>query len=173
MQAATERGYSHRFVIVSAIFVTALLTANIAAVKVVWVFGLAMPAGIVVFPISYIVGDVLTEVYGYREARRVIWLGFLCNLLLVAGVWVGKVLPPAPFWGISRLRRMILSKSARTSGIASPNSLPRRASSYISALLRSDFTGMQPAFRQTPPRRSDCSTRAVSRPACAARMAAV
>ena len=94
----TERGYSHRFVIVAAVFVTALLTANIVAVKVVWVFGLAMPAGIVVFPISYIVGDVLTEVYGYREARRVIWLGFLCNLLLVAAIWVGKVLPPAPFW---------------------------------------------------------------------------
>ncbi len=98
MSETDGKGYSHRFVIVAAIFVTALLTANIVAVKVVWVYGLAMPAGIVVFPISYIVGDVLTEVYGYREARRVIWLGFLCNLLLVAAIWVGKVLPPAPFW---------------------------------------------------------------------------
>ena len=98
MSSPPGRGYSHRFVVVAVIFVTALLTANIVAVKVVWVYGLAMPAGIVVFPISYIVGDVLTEVYGYREARRVIWLGFLCNLLLVAAIWVGKVLPPAPFW---------------------------------------------------------------------------
>ena len=98
MSSPPGRGYSHRFVVVAVIFVTALLTANIVAVKVVWVYGLAMPAGIVVFPISYIVGDVLTEVYGYREARRVIWLGFLCNLLLVAAIWAGKVLPPAPFW---------------------------------------------------------------------------
>ncbi|MDP6778209.1 MAG: queuosine precursor transporter [Candidatus Latescibacteria bacterium] len=98
MSGTDGRGYSYCFVIVAAIFITALLTANIAAVKVVWIFGLAMPAGIVVFPISYIVGDVLTEVYGYREARRVIWLGFLCNLILVGAIWVGKVLPAAPFW---------------------------------------------------------------------------
>lgn len=52
----------------------------------------------VVFPVSYIVGDVLTEVYGYRAARRVIWLGFLCNLLAVAAISVGGVLPAAPFW---------------------------------------------------------------------------
>ena len=52
----------------------------------------------VVFPISYICGDVLTEVYGYRAARRVIWLGFLCNLLAVAAIYLGGILPAAPFW---------------------------------------------------------------------------
>jgi hypothetical protein len=49
-------------------------------------------------PISYIFGDVLTEVYGYRRARRVIWLGFLCNLIAVLAIWVGQVLPAASFW---------------------------------------------------------------------------
>lgn len=86
------------FVSIVALFVTCLLTANITAVKLVQVFGLLLPAGVIIFPISYIVGDVLTEVYGYRQARRVIWLGFGCNLLAVLAIWVGQQLPAASFW---------------------------------------------------------------------------
>jgi uncharacterized integral membrane protein (TIGR00697 family) len=48
--------------------------------------------------LSYIFGDILTEVYGYRWARRVIWLGFLSNLVFVVFAWLGGILPPAPFW---------------------------------------------------------------------------
>jgi uncharacterized integral membrane protein (TIGR00697 family) len=83
---------------VAAIFVTSLITANIIAVKVVGVAGLFFPAGVVIFPVSYIIGDVLTEVYGYSVARRVIWLGFLCNLLFVVAATLGGLLPPAPFF---------------------------------------------------------------------------
>ena len=90
--------YSKWFVLVTAIFVTCLLTANIIAVKLITVAGLILPAAVIIFPISYIVGDVLTEVYGYRQARQVIWLGFLCNLIAVAAIWLGGLLPPAPFW---------------------------------------------------------------------------
>jgi len=90
--------YSSWFVFVVAIFVTCLITANITAVKLVTVFGFVLPAGIIIFPISYIFGDILTEVYGYRQARRVIWLGFFCNLIAVVAIWVGQVLPPASFW---------------------------------------------------------------------------
>jgi uncharacterized integral membrane protein (TIGR00697 family) len=57
-----------------------------------------MPAAIIIFPISYILGDVFTEVYGYRQARRVIWLGFFCNLFLVVVVYIGLLLPAASFW---------------------------------------------------------------------------
>ena len=67
--------------VIAAIFVTCLITANIIAVKLVVIFGHVLPAAIIVFPISYIIGDILTEVYGYRYARAVIWLGFLCNLI--------------------------------------------------------------------------------------------
>ncbi|MFQ5577628.1 MAG: queuosine precursor transporter [Anaerolineae bacterium] len=84
--------------IVAALFITALLTANIIAVKLIAVGGLILPAAVIIFPVSYIVGDILTEVYGYRTARRVIWLGFGCNLLLVIAVWVGGLLPAALFW---------------------------------------------------------------------------
>ena len=90
--------HSTWFVVVVAIFITCLLIANIIAVKLVSIFGLTVPAAIVIFPISYICGDVLTEVYGYRRARQVIWLGFCCNLLAVVAIWAGQVLPGATFW---------------------------------------------------------------------------
>jgi len=89
---------SYRLVIITAIFITCLITANIIAVKVISLGPVILPAAIFVFPLSYIFGDVLTEVYGYRLARRVIWLGFICNLIFVIFAWVGQVLPPAPFW---------------------------------------------------------------------------
>src|SRR3954468_13012753 len=84
--------------VVTALFVTSLLTANIIAVKLVTLGGLVVPAGVVIFPLSYIFGDVLTEVYGYRQARRVIWLGFVCNVLMVVAIWLGGLLPAASFW---------------------------------------------------------------------------
>ena len=91
-------GFSWRFVTVVALFIASLIAANITAVKLITVYGLLLPAAIVIFPVSYILGDVLTEVYGYRQARRVIWLGFLCNLIVVAAIWIGKWLPAASFW---------------------------------------------------------------------------
>jgi queuosine precursor transporter len=90
--------YSFRFVIITAIFVSCLITANIIAVKVISAGPFIFPAAIVVFPISYIFGDILTEVYGYRIARKIIWLGFACNLFFVFFTWVGQILPPASFW---------------------------------------------------------------------------
>ena len=89
---------SQRLVIIAAIFTTCLITANIIAVKVISFGAVILPAAIVVFPLSYILGDILTEVYGYRWARKVIWLGFTCNLIFVIFIWVGQVLPPASFW---------------------------------------------------------------------------
>ncbi len=94
----TGRTHSPWLTVLTAVFVTTLVTANIMAVKPVMVFGLLLPAAIIIFPVSYIIGDVLTEVYGYRQARRVIWLGFLCNLLAVGAIWLGGLLPAAGFW---------------------------------------------------------------------------
>jgi uncharacterized integral membrane protein (TIGR00697 family) len=89
---------SPRFVVIAAVFVTCLITANVIAVKVVSLGPLIVPAAIFVFPLSYIFGDVLTEVYGYHQARKVIWLGFICNLVFVFFAWVGELLPPLPEW---------------------------------------------------------------------------
>ena len=107
---------SHRFVIIAAIFVTCLITANIIAIKVISFGSLILPAAIIVFPLSYIFGDILTEVYGYRQARRVIWLGFFCNLIFVIFAWVGQVLPPAPFWEWQEAYETILGYTPRLLG---------------------------------------------------------
>ena len=104
---------SHRFVVIAAIFITCFLTANIVGVKVVSLGPFILPAAVVLFPLSYIIGDILTEVYGYRQARRVIWLGFLCNLIFVIIVWVGQVLPPAPNWEWQEAYQSILGYTPR------------------------------------------------------------
>ena len=89
---------SWRFVSCAALFVTCLLTANTMASKLIMIGGVVLTAGVVIFPVSYVLGDVLTEVWGYGAARRVIWLGFGCNALMVAALWLGGKLPAAPFW---------------------------------------------------------------------------
>jgi uncharacterized integral membrane protein (TIGR00697 family) len=108
-----QQRYSPWFVIAVAVFITCLITANITAVKLVNVFGLLLPAAIVIFPVSYVFGDILTEVYGYRQARRVIWLGFLCNLIAVIAIWLGQVLPPASFWSGQAAYERILGYTPR------------------------------------------------------------
>ena len=82
----------------TALFVTALIAANVIAVKLIAPFGWVVPAAIVIFPMTYIFGDVLTEVYGYARARQVIWLGFFCNLLFVLAMIAGERVPAAGFW---------------------------------------------------------------------------
>jgi len=104
---------SYRLVIITAVFITCLITANIIAVKVISLGPFILPAAIFVFPLSYIFGDVLTEVYGYRVARRVIWLGFICNLIFVFFAWVGQVLPPAVFWEQQEAYESILGYTPR------------------------------------------------------------
>jgi queuosine precursor transporter len=92
------------FDFVMAAFVAILLLSNVlGAGKVAivhlpvigaWPFG----AGILFFPVSYVIGDVLTEVYGYARARRVIWAGFAATLFMALMAWVVVALPPAPDW---------------------------------------------------------------------------
>ena len=86
------------FVVLSAIMITSYLTANIMAVKLITVFGLTLfDAGTITFPISYLLGDVITEVYGYKNARRLIFLTFFCNIFLVAATSIGLLLPSPDF----------------------------------------------------------------------------
>lgn len=124
----TANTYSIWFVLVVALFVTVLLISNIIASKIATIGSFAMPAGIVIFPISYIVADVLTEVYGYRHARRVIWLGFLCNLILVVATVLAIWLPPAPFWDKQEAYATILGAA------------PRLLVASLSAYLFGEFT---------------------------------
>ena len=105
--------YSYRFIIITALFITCIITANILIVKQITIFGLILPAAIVIFPLSYIFGDVLTEVYGYRQARKVIWLGFFCNLMTVIAIWIVGILPPAPVFEAQTAYERILGSTPR------------------------------------------------------------
>jgi len=88
------------FHVVTALFVTSLIVSNIVAVKLFTIGGLVLPAGVILFPVAYIIGDILTEVYGFARARQVIWTGFFCNLVAVMAIWITGRLTPAPFWTI-------------------------------------------------------------------------
>jgi len=105
--------FSHRYVVVVALFVTCLIVANIIVVKQISVGGLVLPAAIIIFPLSYIIGDVLTEVWGYHQARRVIWLGFLCNLITVLAIWLAGRIPPAPVFDAQGAYERILGSTPR------------------------------------------------------------
>jgi len=104
---------SYRLVIIVAVFITCLITANIIVVKFVNFGPVALPAAVIVFPLSYIFGDILTEVYGYRLARQVIWLGFACNLIFVFFAWVAQILPSASFWQWQAQYETILGHTPR------------------------------------------------------------
>lgn len=110
--SATER-HSFTFLFVVAGFITCLITANIVAVKMIDLFGFAVPAAVIIFPLSYIFGDILTEVYGYSQARRVIWLGFGCNFLVVTTIWVAQIIPEASFWDGQTAYERILGYTPR------------------------------------------------------------
>jgi len=103
-KSAPERRYLY-FDLVMAGFVTVLIVSNIAssAKLVDWgvsVFGirLAFDAGTILFPVSYIFGDVLTEVYGYRRSRRVIWVGFACLAVSALVLWLVRIMPGEAGW---------------------------------------------------------------------------
>ena len=81
-------------IIVTALFVTLYLTSNIMAVKVIGLAGLFyFDAGTITFPFAYMLGDVITELWGFRTAKRIIWLTFFCNILLVICTQIGVWLP--------------------------------------------------------------------------------
>ncbi len=106
-------GHSAWFLVVVALFIATLIASNIVAVKLIDVSGMILPAAIVIFPLSYIIGDVLTEVYGYRQARRAIWLGFLCNLVVVVAIVIAGALPAAGFWKHQDAFDLILGQTPR------------------------------------------------------------
>jgi hypothetical protein len=94
-------------------FVTVLLVSNIVSTKItqIWVF--TFDAGTILFPISYIFGDILTEVYGYRRSRRVIWSGFCANLVMSLIIILVGRLPPAPGWAHQAAYERILGLTPR------------------------------------------------------------
>ena len=105
--------HSTLFVMVVALFVTNLLISNVIANKAIELFGYPLQAADLIFPISYILGDVLTEVYGFKRARRVIWIGFGCSFFAMAAIQLGLHLPAHPDWPDQGAYEAILGNQPR------------------------------------------------------------
>ncbi len=86
------------FDLIMALFVAVLLISNISSTKIVALWKFTFDGGTLLFPLSYIFGDVLTEVYGYRRSRRVIWTGFACAGLMSVILMIVTALPAAGNW---------------------------------------------------------------------------
>ncbi len=94
-----EKNVSKVFMIIAVIYVTCLLLSNIIAGKM-WAFtsSVTLPAAVILFPITYIFGDIFTEVYGFKKARTIIWLGFGMSFFAVAVYLITIALPHPGFW---------------------------------------------------------------------------
>lgn len=90
--------FSSLFLLFSCLFITFLLVSNIIAGKIIIVFGVFLPAAVIIFPITYIFGDILTEVYGFQRTRIIIWLGFLANLIMSIIFIITIMLPYPTIW---------------------------------------------------------------------------
>lgn len=86
------------FMLLGILFNVCLIAANLLETKVIQVYGITMTAGLLVFPISYIINDCIAEVWGFKKARLIIWSGFVMNFFVVALGLIAVELPAAPFW---------------------------------------------------------------------------
>ncbi|WNZ21934.1 queuosine precursor transporter [Leptolyngbya sp. NK1-12] len=98
---------------ITALFVTVLLISNVASTKIVAFGPLTFDGGTILFPLSYIFGDILTEVYGYGRSRKVIWIGFCAALLMSLTFMIVGALPPAPDWPNQEAYEKILGLTPR------------------------------------------------------------
>lgn len=89
---------SKYFLYIAILFVTVLMISNTVAVKLVQIGPFVFAGAIFIFPITYIFGDILTEVYGYKASRKIIWAGFFSIILMTLGYLLVQVLPSPAFW---------------------------------------------------------------------------
>ena len=86
------------FMVLGIVFCVCLVAANLLETKVVQLGPIAVTAGLIVFPVSYIINDCIAEVWGFRKARLIIWMGFLMNFFVVALGQIAIAIPAATFW---------------------------------------------------------------------------
>lgn len=104
---------SQRFVIICAIYVTCLLMSNLIAGKMMALGSITLPAAVILFPITYIFGDVFTEVYGFKNARIIIWVGFACSFFAVVVYMITIALPYPDFWTNQEAYATVLGTTPR------------------------------------------------------------
>ncbi len=108
-----KREVSVLFMLAGILFATCLLISNILATKILLIGPWAAPAGVLIFPIAYILNDVITEVWGFGKARLIIWTGFAVDILAVLFFTMGIAIPGAPFWQNQEAFATVLGNTPR------------------------------------------------------------
>jgi len=128
--------------VISMLYVTSLLIANIAASKIIQIGPVIFPAGLVIFPLSYIFDNILTDVYGYHYSRRIIWTGLGCIWLFCLVGHVTTLLPAAPFWSFQESYALVMNSVPRVVLASSISYLCSEfLNSYLLAKLKIAFEG--------------------------------
>ena len=129
---------------ITAFFVTILIVSNVASSKILLLGPFTFDGGTILFPVSYIFGDVLTEVYGYAKARRVIWTGFFMTIIAALVFYIVGILPAAPGWTGQAAYEQILGVVPRiVLGSVVAFIAGEFANSYIMARMKVEMKGKQ------------------------------
>ncbi len=110
--APGRQGYRY-ISLITGLFVAVLLISNIASTKIVQIWKFTFDGGTILFPLSYIFGDILTEVYGYKTGRKVIWTGFMSAVLMSATLGIIGLIKPAAGWELQDAYMKILGQTPR------------------------------------------------------------
>ncbi len=122
------------FMFAGILFAICLLISNILATKIILIGSWAAPAGVLIFPIAYIINDVIVEVWGYQKARLIIWSGFAVNIMAVLFFTLALVVPAAPFWQNQAAFSTILGSTPR---IIAASLLAYLTGSFLNAFVMS------------------------------------
>ena len=129
-----KRSVSVLFMLAGILFAICLLISNILATKIILIGSWAAPAGVLIFPIAYIINDVIVEVWGYRKARLIIWSGFAVNILAVLFFTLAIVIPAAPFWHNQEAFNTVLGSTPR---IIAASPMAYLTGSFLNAIVMS------------------------------------
>jgi uncharacterized integral membrane protein (TIGR00697 family) len=99
--------------IIAVIYCTFLILSNLTASKIANIFGINITAALIYFPLTYIFDDILTEVYGFKVSRRVIWMGLVANAMVTFGALLAIHLPAAVFWPDQQAYQIVFTASLR------------------------------------------------------------
>lgn len=122
------------FMVMGIVFCVCLIASNLLETKIIQLGPIAVTAGLLVFPISYIINDCIAEVWGFRKARLIIWMGFLMNFFVVALGKIAVAIPAAPFWEGEEAFSFVFGLAPR---IAAASLLAFLTGSFINAYVMS------------------------------------
>ena len=108
-----ESGNFKYYQLMSTLFGAILLTSNVAAIKLVEIFGFTLTGGFFIFPFTYLINCTIVEVYGYKNARYAIWCGFIINIIFALFIKIVAHLPPSPHWHFNHEFLSILDRTSR------------------------------------------------------------